>query len=113
MFEIRIESRNLTIPPQWKADIEARVETLTRGHADLLHARITLTKTRLLTKKLPNAAEALVVLTFPHRRTITARKQDKTFEGAIRAAFAAVEIEVQKFRDKRSSHEVGTGHIRV
>ncbi len=107
MTDIRVESRNVTMTPRWKAEIETRVALLTQGHSDLLHARVTLTKNRHH-KKLPNGAEALVVLTLPRKRTITARKQDKNVEEAIRAAFAAAEIEVRKFRDKRNSHEVGT-----
>ncbi len=106
-MEIRIDSRNVTLTPRWKAEIEARVAALTRGHSDLLHARVTVTKNQHH-KKLANGAEVLVVLTFPRRRTITARKRDETLEEAIRSAFAAAEIEVQKFRDKRNSREVGT-----
>jgi ribosome-associated translation inhibitor RaiA len=112
MTEIRVESRNVTMTPRWKAEIEARVEALTQGHSDLLHARVTLTKNRHH-KKLANVAEALVILTFPRRHTLTARKQDKTFEEAIRAAFAAAEIEVRKFRDRRNSHEVGITYADV
>ncbi|HKN86358.1 MAG TPA: HPF/RaiA family ribosome-associated protein [Nitrospiraceae bacterium] len=39
-------------------------------------------------------------------KTITAWKEDKTFEEAIPAAFSAVEIELQKYRDKRRGTEV-------
>ena len=112
MMEIRIESRNVAMSPRWKTDIEARVAALTHGHSDLLHARVTLTKNQHH-KKLANVAEVLVVLTFTRRRTITARKQDKTFQDAIRAAFAAADIEVQKFRDKRNSRRVGTSYAHV
>src|SRR5581483_7329966 len=42
----------------------------------------------------------------PGRHTFTARKEDKTFEEAIRAAFAAVDAELRRFREKRSSTEV-------
>lgn len=40
----------------------------------------------------------MVVVTRPGRRTFTARKEEKTFEEAIRAAFSALEIELRKFR---------------
>jgi cold shock CspA family protein len=38
----------------------------------------------------------------PTRQTLTSRKEDKTFEEAIRAAFDAVAIELRKYRDKRA-----------
>jgi ribosome-associated translation inhibitor RaiA len=111
-MELHIESRNVTMTPRWEKEIAFRATSLTRGHSDLLHARVTLTKNRHH-KKLDNVAEVLVVLTLPRRRTITARKQDKTFEEAIRSSFAAAEIEVKKFRDKRNSREVGIRHADV
>ena len=108
-MEVRVDSRNVEMTPRWKTEVETRVAALARGYSDLLHARVTLTKNRHH-KKLANVAEALIVLTFPHRHTMTARKQDKTFEEAIRAAFAAAEIEVRKYRDKRASHAMGIDH---
>lgn len=111
-MELQIDSRHVTMTPRWRTEIASRAATLTRGHSDLLHARVTLTKNRRH-KKLDNGAEVLVVLTLPRRRTITARKQNKTFEEAIRASFAAAEIEVNKFRDKRNSREVGTRHANI
>ena len=41
------------------------------------------------------------MLTLPRRRTVTARKESKTFEEAIRAAFQAVEHELDKIEEKR------------
>jgi ribosomal subunit interface protein len=111
-MELQVESRNVGMTERWKQEIEARMADLQRGHDDLLHGRVTLTKNPHH-KKQANVAEALVVISLPRRRTVTARKEDKTFEEAIRAAFAAVEIEVQKFRDKRKSHEVGTTYADV
>lgn len=53
-------------------------------------------------KKSTNVAEALVVISLPGRHTISARKDNKTFEEAIRKAFEAVGIELRKFCDKRA-----------
>lgn len=105
-MDLQIESRNVAVAPQWKTEIEERMADLQRGHNDLIHARVTLTKNRHH-KKMQNVAEALVVVTLPRRHIFTARKEAKTFEGAIRAAFAAVEVEVQKYREKRASREGG------
>ncbi|MBI3603064.1 MAG: HPF/RaiA family ribosome-associated protein [Nitrospirae bacterium] len=104
-MELHIESRNVAMTPRWKSEIEKRMEDLNGGHEDILHARVTLTKNRHH-KKLTNVAETLVVVTLPGRHTFTARKEDKTFEEAIRSSFAAVEIELRKYREKRASKEV-------
>lgn len=104
-MQLEIESRNVAMTPRWKTEIEARMEDLQRGHEDLIHGRVTLTKNRHH-KKLANVAEALVVVTLPGRHTLTARKEDKTFEEAIRWAFHAISIELRKYREKRAHTEV-------
>lgn len=105
-MNLRIESRNVVMTPRWKAEIEQRMNDLQNGHNDMTHGRVTLTKNRHH-KKAVKVAEAVVVVTLPGRHTITARKEDKTFEEAIRAAFSAMETEIRKFREKRRSHDVG------
>jgi CspA family cold shock protein len=104
-MELEIESRNVAMTPRWKTEIEARMGNLLKGHEDLIHGRVTLTKNKHH-KKLANVAEALVVVTLPGRHTLTSRKEDKTFEEAIRAAFDAVGIELRKYRGKRAKTEV-------
>jgi len=100
-MNLEVESRNIAMTPRWKTEIEERMATLQRGHDDIIHGRVTLTKNRHH-KKLDNVAEALVLVTVPTRHTITSRKEDKTFEEAIRAAFDAVAIELRKYREKRA-----------
>jgi cold shock CspA family protein/ribosome-associated translation inhibitor RaiA len=104
-MELEIQSRNVAMTPRWKTEIEARMDDLRRGHDDLIHGRVTLIKNRRH-KKLANVAEALVVVTLPGRHTLTARKEDKTFEEAIRSAFQAISIELRKYREKRAKTEV-------
>lgn len=106
-MELEIESRNVEMTPRWKTEIEARMTDLQRGHEDLIHGRVTLTKNRHH-KKQANVAEALIVVSLPGRHTMTARKENKTFEEAIREAFDAVAIELRKFREKRATTEVRT-----
>jgi cold shock CspA family protein/ribosome-associated translation inhibitor RaiA len=106
-MELHIESRNVAMTPRWKTEVEERMADLQAGHDDLLHGRVTLTK-NLHHKKDRRVAEALVVVTLPGRHTITARKEEKTFEEAIRAAFVSVNIELEKFRGKRATTEVRT-----
>lgn len=109
-MDIEIESRHVEMTPRWKTEIEARMGDLQRGHEDLLHGRVTLTKNPHH-KKLDNVAEALVVVTLPGRHTLTARKEDKTFEEAIRTSFHAIAIELRKYREKRARTEVRTAPI--
>lgn len=104
-MELHIESRNVEMIPSWKTEIEERMAKLQGGHDDLIHGRVTLTK-NLHHRKARNVAEALVVITIPERHTITARKEEKTFEEAIRAAFFAIGIEVGKHREKRASKDI-------
>jgi CspA family cold shock protein len=104
-MDLEIECRNVTMTPRWRTEIEARMEDLQRGHDDLIHGRVTLTKNRHH-KKQANVAEALVVVTLPGRHTLTARKEEKTFEEAIRSAFHAIGIELHKYREKRARTEV-------
>lgn len=109
-MDLEIESRNIEMTPRWKTEIETRMADLQRHHDDLTHGRVTLTKNRHH-KKLNNVAEALVLVTLPGRHTLTARKEDKTFEEAIRAAFQAVSIELRKYREKRGHTDVRTAPI--
>ncbi len=99
-LDIKIESRNVGMTPRWKDEIERRVHGLESGIIRPTHARVTLTKNAHHKKGADNA-EALVVLTLPPKRTVTARKESKTFEEAIRAAFHAVDHELDKIEEKR------------
>ena len=93
-MQLRIESRNVNMTPRWKKEIESRMATLDRGYEDILHGRVTLTKNSHH-KKQANVAEALVVVSLPRRRTLTARKD-------------AISMELRKFREKRRRKEVRT-----
>ena len=98
-MDLKIESRNVGMTPRWKSEIEARMEELHIDDNHVTHGRVTLTKNPHH-KKGSDIAEALIVLTLPPRHTITARKEAKTFEEAIRAAFKAISMEIKKFREK-------------
>ncbi|WP_089943899.1 HPF/RaiA family ribosome-associated protein [Candidatus Entotheonella palauensis] len=104
-MQLQIEARNVDLTPEWKTEIENRVSKLHTGHNDLIHGRVTLTK-NLHHHQTRNGVEALIVISLSGRHTITARKSEKTFEEAIRAAFAALQIELRKYREKRASKEI-------
>jgi len=99
-LDLKVESRNVGMTPRWKAEIERRTEALQTDTIRIIHARVTLTKNAHHKKGADNA-EALVVVTLPRRRTVTARKESKTFEEAIRSAFQAMEHELEKIEAKR------------
>ena len=92
-MDLKIDSRNVGMTPNWKTEIEERMAALQTEESNITHARVTLTK-NAHHKKGSHHAEALIVLTLPPRHTITARKDAKSFEEAIRAAFSAAEIEI-------------------
>ena len=104
-MELHIESRNIEMTPEWKREIEDRMTKLQSMYDNLIHGRVTLTK-NLRHNKSQQVAEALVVVSLPGRHTITARKENKTFEEAIRAAFTAIQTELRKYRDKRASKDI-------
>ncbi len=109
-MELQVESRHVEMTTEWKTEIEDRIAKLQAGHDDLVHGRVTLTKNRHH-HLASNVAEALIVVSLPGRHTITARKKETTFEEAIRAAFSAMQIELNRYREKRSSKEIRAAPI--
>ena len=99
-----IEGRNVEMRPAWRSEIESRLTELEEGRDDVIHGRVTLSKSNHH-RKSDDTAEALIVVLIPGH-TITARKREETFEQAIRSAFDAIDVELEKVRDKRASHEV-------
>jgi len=98
-MDIRTESRNVTMVPQWQEEIEARLQGLQDGHDDILHARMTLERNRHHNKG-PKVAMARLVCNV-RGGAFTASKTEETFEEAIRATFNAMEEELRTFREKR------------
>ena len=98
-MDIRTESRNIAMAPSWQEEIEARLHELQEGHDDILHARMILERNSHHNKG-PKIASARLVCNV-RGGTFTASKTEKTFEGAIRATFHAMEEELRSFRDKR------------
>jgi cold shock CspA family protein/ribosome-associated translation inhibitor RaiA len=90
------------VTPEWRADIEARVADLYPGR-DITHVRVTLT--RHDHRKAEDSYDVLIVVQIPGH-TITARKQQDSFDEAMRDAFAAMKIELDKIREKRGSHNI-------
>ena len=98
-MDLKIDSRNVGMTPKWKQEIQDRITTLQTEYDNITHARITLTKNPHH-KKGDDNAEALIVLNLPPRHTVTARKEAKSFEEAIRSVFKAVTTEIKKFRER-------------
>src|SRR5437899_10485519 len=98
-MDIRTESRNVTMVPQWQEEIEGRLHDLQDGHNDILHARMILERNRHHNKG-PKVAMARLVCNV-RGGTFTASKTEETFEEAIRATFNAMEEELRTFRETR------------
>ncbi len=105
-MELKIESRNVNMADKWKEEIEQRMADLTAQHPELTHGRVQLTRNSH-SKNHDQLAEALVVVNFPRRQTLTARKDGKSFEEAYRSAFQAMEVELRKVKEKRAATNVG------
>ena len=101
-MDLQVEGRHTGVTAEWTADIQSRVADLHPGH-DIQHIRVTLTKHDH--PKAEDSYDVVIVVQIPGH-TITARKQQDSFEEAIRDAFAAMEIELEKIREKRASHDV-------
>lgn len=101
-MDLQIEGRHVGVTPEWRADIESRVADLYPGR-DITHVRVTLTKQDH--RKPEDSCDVLIVIQIPGH-TITARKQENSFDEALRDAFVAMKTELDKIREKRGSHEV-------
>jgi cold shock CspA family protein/ribosome-associated translation inhibitor RaiA len=102
MMDLQIEGRHVDVTAELRSDIEARVEDLLPGQ-ETTHVRVTLTKQNH--RKADDSCEVLIVLHIPGH-TLTARKQQNTFEEALRDAFAAMETELETIRGKRASYDI-------
>src|SRR2546430_1694525 len=109
-MDIRTESRNVTMVPQWQEEIEGRLHDLQDGHNDILHARMILERNRHHNKG-PKVAMARLVCNV-RGGTFTASKTEETFEEAIRATFNAMEEELRTFREKRKQRARVAYHVR-
>ena len=101
-MELQIEGRQTSISPEWRTDVEARVAALHPGH-EVTHLRVTLSKHDH--RKPADSRSVLLVVQIPGH-TITAGKHNATFEEAIREAFEALGLELERIREKRASHSV-------
>ena len=101
-MDVEIEGVRLEVRPEWRAAIEARVADLHPGH-EVTHVRVRLTAHDH--RKPDDSRSVLVVVQIPGH-TITAEKQHATFEEAIQDSCDALELELDKIREKRASHTV-------
>ena len=86
------------VKAEWREEIEAGVADLHPGH-DITHVRVRLTKHDH--RSPDDSHSVLIVLQIPGH-TITAEKQQGTFEEAIHDTFDAISVELEKIR--KSGH---------
>jgi ribosomal subunit interface protein len=103
-MDLQIEGRHIEVTPELTGEIQSRVVDLHPGH-EVTHIRVTLTKHDH--RKAEDSYDVLLVVQIPGH-TVTARKQQNSFEEAIRDAFAAMKVKLDKVREKRASREVRT-----
>ena len=101
-MDLQIEGVHTDVTAQWRADIEARVADLHPGQ-DITHVRVRLTEHD---HRSPDDSHSVLIVVQIPGHTITAEKQQGTFEEAIHDTFDAVAVELEKIREKRASHEV-------
>ncbi len=101
-MDLQVEGRHVEVTPEWTADIEARMAELNPS-LGAVHARVTLTQHDH--RKGDDSHEVVIVVQIPGH-TVTARKRAGTFEEAIRAAFEALDVELEKIQEKRATHQV-------
>jgi len=101
-MDVEIEGVRVDVRPEWRTDIEGRVTGLHPGH-DVTHVRVRLTTHDH--RKPEDSKSVLIVVQIPGH-TITAEKQHAAFEEAIQASFDALEVELEKIREKRASHGI-------
>jgi cold shock CspA family protein/ribosome-associated translation inhibitor RaiA len=101
-MDVEIEGVHTDVKAEWRDEIEAGVADLHPGH-DITHVRVRLTKHDH--RSPDDSHSVLIVLQIPGH-TITAEKQQGTFEEAIHDTFDAISVELEKIREKRASREV-------
>src|SRR5438309_12046834 len=82
-MDIRTQSRNVTMAPQWQQESEDRLQGLQDGHNDILHARMILERNRHHNNGRKIAMARLVCNV--RDGTFTASKLADTFQADIRA----------------------------
>jgi len=96
-MDLTIEGRNTPVLPEWRALVEGKLAGLARGHGDVLHARVAVTKHP---RHLRGHDEVLMVLTVPGG-ALTVQRTGAAVEDALFEACEVMARELKSYRAKR------------
>lgn len=96
-MDLTIEGRNTPVLPEWRALVEDKLAGLGRGHDDIVHARVTVTKHP---RHQRGHDDVMVVLTVPGD-ILTVQRSGDDVEDALFQACEVMAREVKAYRDQR------------
>ncbi len=97
-MELHIEGQRIDVSEPQRVAIVNRLEKLNTPHQDIIHARVTLVKSR---HHLHGSDEARIVLSMTRRKLLQVRKSGKTLDDAVSIAFEALQRELAEYRRRR------------
>ena len=96
-MDLTIEGRNTPVLPEWRALVEEKLAHLARGHHDIVHARVTVTKHP---RHLRGHDEVVMVLSVPGE-VLTVQRRGADGEDAL---FQACEVIARELKGYRARH---------
>lgn len=96
-MDLTIEGRNTPVLPEWRALVEEKLNGLARGHDDIVHVRVTVTKHP---RHQRGHDEVMVVLTLPGD-VVTVQRSGDAVEDALFQACEVLAREVKAYRAQR------------
>ena len=97
-MEVHIEGQHIEVADDVRTMIADRLEKLNAHHGDVIHARVSLVKSK---HHQHGSDEARIVLSMTRRKVLQATKVGKTIEEAINSSFDALQRELADYRGKR------------
>src|SRR5215468_9378159 len=97
-MELHIEGQHIEVSDDLRTMIADRLDKLNAHHGDVIHARVSLVKSK---HHQHGSDEAHIVLSMTRRKVLQAAKVGKTIEEAINSSFDALQRELADYRGKR------------
>ena len=107
-MELHIEAQHIEVAEDLRTMIADRLDKLNAHHGDVIHARVSLVKSK---HHQHGSDEAHIVLSMTRRKVLQAAKVGKTIEEAINSSFDALQRELADYRGKR--REVDKQHLKT
>ncbi len=107
-MELHIEGQHIEVADDLRMMIADRLEKLNAHHGDVIHARVSLVKSK---HHQHGSDEVRIVLSMTRRKVLQAAKVGKTIEEAINSSFDALQRELADYRGKR--RELDKQHLKT